>query len=177
MTREDVAKLFKRIKAYYPTFRATDKDTFEEWCLWLKDYSDDGVNKNLIDYYKEGHDDPPKIVNLINEFIRVKKEKRCIMCKYCTKTFTDDYLLHLKNHEDRHRSIKYIKRVENKIGKNFSEEKLLDMESEEFEKFYNLFLEELYKSEKTNTEERFLISMALSRGNNNISIQEVVRSL
>src|SRR5574344_1438097 len=108
MNREQVKKLFKRIKANYDNFSANE-GKLNEWCNMLQDYAENGVNNALDQYLKEGKQEAPMCVNLISEFYRVKTLKKYLKCKYCEELFDEDGLDQLLIHEDRCRAINYIK--------------------------------------------------------------------
>lgn len=172
MNSNEVKELFVRIKALYPTFSA-NQDVKNEWEKWLIEYSNDGVNKNLTKWYEERPDEIPKIVNLINEFIRVKPRYRFIACNYCKTSFRDDDIESLKEHEDRHRSVKYIKRKEHLLNQNYDENKLMSMNDEAFEKAYDRFLELIYQV-ITDSSEKSLLEKCISKTPQQFNISEVM---
>ena len=47
MTKEEVIKFGKKVRAYYNYF-VLDKDILEEWCRVLKDYDKEDIDKKLI---------------------------------------------------------------------------------------------------------------------------------
>lgn len=164
MSNNQVKELFIRIKALYPTFSA-NQDVKNEWNNWLKDYSNDGVNRNLNKWYEEHPNEVPTIINLIDEFIRVNARERLLGCKYCEKTFKEDDLELLQLHEARHRSINYIKKKEHLLKQNYDAEKLMNLDDETFEKDYDKFLEMIYERENDPKEKELLSNCIFGKSN------------
>lgn len=172
MNNNQVKDLFIRIKALYPTFSA-NQDVKNEWIKWLKDYSSDGVNRNLTKWYEEHPNDIPTIINLINEFIRIKSKDRYLACKYCKESFKEDDLDKLRLHEDRHRSVNYIKKKEHLLNKDYDEKQLMEMNQEDFDKAYDRFLELIYEKEE-DSKEKDLLAKCISKEANEFEVCEVM---
>lgn len=141
MNREQVKTLFKRIKVHYNTFKSKDQDVFDEWCRRLQDYRANGVFDNFDRYLKEQHDEPPKVIDLINEFIRIEKDFNSINCTICGRK---ESLSNYDKHFSRCNSIDYICRSSKKyFGQVLNKQKLWELSDEEFEDRYWKFCKKL----------------------------------
>lgn len=142
MNKEQVKDLFKRIKGNYDKF-SINGAKLDEWVNILKEYSNKGVNDLLDQYIKDGNPEAPMCVSLISEFNRIKTYKNMVDCKYCHKMFDENDLDNLYLHEDRCRSVEYIKTKEYLVNKTFNKYQLLNYSEDEFNKFYDIFLEQI----------------------------------
>lgn len=87
MTKEEVYKIIKRIKANYSTFRDTDVDVVQEWCNRLSKYNYEDVLNRLEDYLEYAKE-PPLINDLTENLIKKGDEFKLegyIICSKCGK--------------------------------------------------------------------------------------------
>lgn len=89
MTKDEVYKIIKKIKANYSTFRDTDKDVIQEWYDRLSKYNYEEVFKkleNYVEYAKE----PPLINDLTESLNKIDEEFKIegyIICSRCGKKY------------------------------------------------------------------------------------------
>lgn len=89
MTKEEVYKIIKRIKANYSTFRDTDIDVIQEWCNRLSKYNYEEVLKKLEDYLEYAKE-PPLINDLTENLNKANQEFKIdgyIICSKCGKKY------------------------------------------------------------------------------------------
>lgn len=91
MTKEEVIKFGKKVRAYYNYF-VLDKDILEEWCRVLKDYDKEDIDKKFSEHLKTHSIDTPRLHTLIDglETIEEKQKPKLdenyyVRCNLCGK--------------------------------------------------------------------------------------------
>lgn len=89
MTKDQVYKIIKKIKANYSTFRDTDVDVIQEWCDRLSEYNYDQILNKLKDYVEYAKE-PPLINDLTENVDKIYQDKGFdgyIICSRCQKKY------------------------------------------------------------------------------------------
>ena len=145
MTKPEVLNFMKKIKSYYQNFVIEDY-VLDEWFNKLKQFNTNDVYKRLDVHLNGEFQKMPPQLHFITKYLKTpsqkaKEEKILIRCGVCNS------ILELEKndaHLSRHNSIRYIKCKEHHFQKRFDEKKLFELSDEDFEKFYDKFLEMLY---------------------------------
>lgn len=151
MERLDTIRLIDFIVIHRPNFvvRMGDKiykDTVNEWTRVAGEYDYEDVFNNTENFLKDpnNYGKDPSIYQLIRGLLTIKDKEtnskgRCA-CQFCGRWFNR---LEVYDHEDRCRSVKYLKRLYKKYFKRELEdiEGLYRMPNDDFDKAYIFVLE------------------------------------
>lgn len=151
MTRNDVNNLVKIIQVHRPYFvtRLGDeiyKELVNEWARLMEPYDYEDVKANLEKFLmnENNYGREPDAYQLIRGLLTTKDKeensKGKVCCMFCNRIMTR---LEIHEHEDRCRSIKYLKRLYKKYFKRELEDvaELYNMPGEDFDKAYIFVLE------------------------------------
>lgn len=151
MTRNDVNNLVKIIQVHRPYFvtRLGDeiyKELVNEWTRLMEPYDYEDVKANLEKFLmnENNYGREPDAYQLIRGLLTTKDKeensKGKVYCMFCNRIMTR---LEIHEHEDRCRSIKYLKRLYKKYFKRELEDiaELYNMPGEDFDKAYIFVLE------------------------------------
>lgn len=151
MTLNEVGNLLDKIKLYRPYFAGhLDKTGLsrlkQEWFDKLEPYDTKDINLELDDFFKNGDNlnKQPDLYQLIKNCKTINEKKNnsglITSCKYCTRWFD---MTEVHEHEDRCRSINYIKRLYSKFfsGREVPLKELYEMSNDEFDTNYYKILE------------------------------------
>ena len=162
MTKEEIEELFRFLKASYPSYEF-NSDMISYWANELSQYSFEDIKAKLK--YLMANDKyanrPPQLEVILSRLPKIKQKidftKITYFCKICRRPFNSIDECH--SHEDRCSAIRYIESKSKKYNWDFNNQikaELYQYSEENFENFYNNFLQSVYK--KTNNEwERNLI--------------------
>lgn len=163
MKQSEVVDLIKMIDRVYKTDYAGDGDIVKDWYKVLKNYDFSDMTKSL-DYYMENYTEyPPKVYNLTKGYQTIETkhllDHAYTRCMFCGKSisFND------KKHEDRCRSIEFIKSAVRRFkGQEIDVERYKAMSNEEFKKYYQasqkLIIENSTNKREINLYKRYLES-------------------
>lgn len=178
MSEKQVVALMHRIASYFSF--SLDKWKIEEWHKVLSEYDNDEVNKEFDSHLKSEAMDAPRL-NLLVKHLDKKNAKRpdtfICPCKYCgSKIKTRIDLLNIKKHEDRCRSVQYLKKVYLKYSNQEfpNEDELYALDEKVFNAKYNRILNKLLKLQKLSEIERFCINKYFG---NEVEESETITSL
>lgn len=163
MTKTEVIHFLEKIKAYYQHFVIEDY-VVNEWADKLKKYDINDVYRKFDEHLQgEYKNDVPKL-HFITRYLKTPQEKTNskvykVKCDLCGKSMNYEQL---KLHISRHNSVSYIKSREKYIGRIFNEEKLFEMNQEDFDNLYNKFIEQLYDAMPDKKEKHRLKNIILS---------------
>lgn len=137
MKQSEVVDLIKMIDRVYKTDYAGDGDIVKDWYKVLKNYDFSDMTKSL-DYYMENYTEyAPKVYNLTKGYQTIETkhllDHAYTRCMFCGKSisFND------KKHEDRCRSIEFIKSAVRRFkNQEIDVERYRNMSDEEFKKYY-----------------------------------------
>lgn len=151
MTRNDVNNLVKIIQVHRPYFvtRLGDeiyKELVNEWTRIMQPYDYEDVKANLEKFLmnENNYGREPDAYQLIRGLLTTKDKeensKGQVCCMFCNRIMTR---LEIHEHEDRCRSVKYLKRLYKKYFKRELEdiEGLYRMPNDDFDKAYIFVLE------------------------------------
>lgn len=151
MTRNDVNNLVKIIQVHRPYFvtRLGDeiyKELVNEWTRIMQPYDYEDVKANLEKFLmnESNYGREPDAYQLIRGLLTTKDKeensKGKVYCMFCNRIMTR---LEIHDHEDRCRSVKYLKRLYKKYFKRELEdiEGLYRMPNDDFDKAYIFVLE------------------------------------
>lgn len=151
MTRNDVNNLVKIIQVHRPYFvtRLGDeiyKELVNEWTRLMEPYDYEDVKANLEKFLmnENNYGREPDAYQLIRGLLTTKDKeensKGQVCCMFCNRIMTR---LEIHGHEDRCRSIKYLKRLYKKYFRRELEDiaELYNMSGEDFDKAYIFVLE------------------------------------
>lgn len=146
MERPEVIKLIDFITIHRPNFvsRLGDKiykNMVTDWTRIMGHYDYDDIFNNLENFLKDerNYGKDPDAYQLIRGLLTIEDKKTNslgrVACQFCGRWFNR---LELHNHEDRCRSVKYLKKVYKKyLNSNLNVNKeLYEMNQEEFDKRY-----------------------------------------
>lgn len=146
MERPEVIKLIDFITIHRPNFvsRLGDKiykNMVTDWTRIMGPYDYDDIFNNLENFLKDerNYGKDPDAYQLIRGLLTIEDKKTNslgrVACQFCGRWFNR---LELHNHEDRCRSVKYLKKVYKKyLNSNLNVNKeLYEMNQEEFDKRY-----------------------------------------
>jgi hypothetical protein len=137
MKQSEVLDLIKLIDRVYKTEYAKDKDIVKDWFKVLGQYDFDDITKSL-DYYMSNYTDyPPKVYNLTKGYKTIETkhllDNAYTRCMFCGKSISFDD----KTHEDRCRSIEFIKSAVKRFkNQDIDKNRYLEMSNEEFKKYH-----------------------------------------
>lgn len=142
MKREEITKLFNRIKNHYNTFTTGDEKV-DEWYRFLKDYSSEDVNKKLDEYLSYGYEQPPFCMALTKGIEKIKKSDEddswvteCDICKEKIRIYGND-MTDYEKHWRRCSKIDFIDRIVFQYkGQHIASVKYYQMSDEELEDNY-----------------------------------------
>lgn len=177
ITRNEVENLLDKVKlyrAYY--FNQLSSDDFlkmtNEWYLQLEEYDLEDVEDKLNEFLKDemNNNKIPNPYMLKSGLYKTKqkfqKGKVYTRCMYCGKTL--EHGDKLNKHEDRCRSIKYLKsiypRYFNRTIDDETTEDLKKMSDYNFKKNYYLILEKVYERMEEGEKKELLRKVLESRG-------------
>lgn len=147
MQKSEVYDLVQIINQNYPTFikEGKEEDLINVWFKELQQYDYEDVLEALKSYMaQEKYQYQPPTLYLLISGLTKKHEKKdwskgTFYCSYCKRAFNSEE--EQKQHEDRHRSIKYVIRETKKwFKKELTEKFLWTMSEEEFNERYNKLL-------------------------------------
>ena len=137
MKQSEVVDLIKLIDRVYKTDYAGDGDIVKDWYKILKNYEFNDIT-NSLDYYMKNYTEyPPKVYNLIKGYQTIEYKQLLktanTRCQFCGATidFNDT------KHEDRCRSIEFIKSVVKRFkNQDIDIKRYIEMDDEEFNKYH-----------------------------------------
>lgn len=145
MTRSETVHFLEKIKTYYQNFLIEDY-VVNEWHDRLKNFNIEDVYRKLDEHLQGNYKDEIPKLHFITKYLNRDKDKIepsnvLVRCKDCGQAiglkYYDEHLL-------RHNSINYVKANEKRINKTFSTEKLYSLNKQNFNEFYEKFLQEIY---------------------------------
>lgn len=140
MRKEEIAKLFNRIKNHYNTFTTSD-DKIDEWHRFLKDYSSEDVNKRFDEYLNYGYENAPLCMFLTKNIEKQNIGKtswvtECDICKQKITIYDNDFEEYEK-HRRRCSKIDFIDKIVFRYkGQHIASVKYYQMSDEELEDNY-----------------------------------------
>ena len=157
MNKQEIAKLFNRIKSHYNTFTTGD-EKIEEWYKFLKDYDCEEVNNELDKYISNGYDNPPLVHHLNRNLIKketLEENSWITCCDICGERITiygndmEDYEKHWRKCS----KIDFIDRMCVRFkGHHVAKVKYYEMNDDElgtaYRKIMNFYLQNKDKDEK-----------------------------
>lgn len=177
MTKKEVGDLINRLKLYRVYyFNQLDKDDFlkmkNEWYLQLEEYDYEDVESKLNSFLTDERNEN-KIPNpymlksgLYKTKQKFKDSEVRVRCMFCGKVV--EYYNELNKHEDRCRSIKYLKsiypRYFNRTIDDETTKDLQNMSEYNFRKNYYLILEKVYERMEEGEKKELLRKVLESRG-------------
>jgi hypothetical protein len=140
MTKDDVKKLFLRLKSHYPSFDS-ENYKLDEWYKYLKEYDSLSINDQFDKYLKSDYATyEPKVSGLIKYAKKVNEKNKpiYIRCQLCKATML---LEHYDKHYHRELSVKYIEKMALKhFNKEIDFNKYMLMDDKEFDERYEKLL-------------------------------------
>lgn len=142
MNKQELAKLFNRIKSHYNTFTTGD-EKIEEWYKFLKDYDTNEVNKEFDLYVQRDYETPPLVYSLIRNLKKVKETKNnswVTCCDICGEYITiyDNDMSDYEAHWRKCSKIDFIDRIVFKYkNKHISKSKYYEMSDNELDQNYH----------------------------------------
>lgn len=146
MTKLEVKELIDLIVIHRPFFKSrlgdsVYQDMLNEWTRIMGPYDFEDIRNNLENFLKDerNYGKDPDAYQLIRGLLTTEDKKTNslgrVACQFCGRWFNR---LELADHEDRCRSVKYLKRVYKKyLNSNLNVSKeLYEMNQEEFDKRY-----------------------------------------
>ena len=160
MNKQEIAKLFSRIKSHYNTFTTGD-EKIEEWYKFLKDYDCEEVNKELDKYIGYGYDNPP-LVHHLNRNLSKKETleenswiTECDICKERITIYNND-MTEYEKHFRKCSKIDFIDRMCVKFrGHHVATAKYYEMSDSELDSAYHQIMN-FYLQNKDKDEKEFL---------------------
>ncbi len=179
MTEKQVLALMERIQSYFQSFQIKPY-IIDEWYKVLSEYDNTDVNKQFDNHLKSESIDPPKLHLLIKHLDKTNEKRPdsfICKCKYCgsnIKTRVD--LLNIKKHEDRCRSVQYLKKVYRKyLNREIeNEDELYSMDDKVFNANYDQVLKKLLELPNLSESEQYCINKYFG---NEANITESISSL
>ena len=164
MTKVEVTHFLAKIKAYYQNFIMEDY-VVDEWADKLKKYDMEDVYKKFDEHLNGDYKSEIPKLHYIIKYLKTKDEKQkveyyFVKCGVCNKTIHN---ARYDEHISRHNSVSYIKSREKLLKVKFNEEKLYEMSNQDFNKFYDKFIEELYNVTTEKYEKQRLKNIILSK--------------
>jgi len=154
MKKEEIAKLFNRIKNHYNTFTTGD-DKINEWHRFLKDYSEEDVNRRLDEYLQCEYEQPPLCMSLTRGIEKLKKSNTTdywvTECDLCKKQFTiyDNDMTEFDKHYRKCQKIDFIDLMSMRYKQEHIEKVIYyEMSDEELEKRYRKVMDYYLKQPK-----------------------------
>lgn len=157
MNKQEIAKLFNRIKSHYNTFTTGD-EKIEEWYKFLKDYDCKEVNNELDKYINNSYDNPPLVHHLNRNLSKIETKEEsswitcCDICGERIKIFGNDMTKYEK-HWRKCSKIDFIDRMGVKFrGHHVAKAKYYEMSDTDldiaYHKIMNFYLQNKDKDEK-----------------------------
>lgn len=146
MKKQEIAKLFNRIKNHYNTFTTGDEKV-EEWYKFLKDYDSADVNKAFDEYMTFGYDNAPLVYSLTKNIIKIKQEKDnswITCCDICGERITiyDDDMEDYEKHFRKCSKIDFIDRMNKKYkNREIDKSKFYGMSEQDLDTAYHRTLD------------------------------------
>ncbi len=162
MNEKQVVSLMHRIASYFPF--SLEKYKIDEWHKVLSEYDVNEVNKQLDAHLKSEATEAPKL-HLLIKHLEKTNERRPIdfvcICKFCgSKIATRNDLISIKRHEERCRSIQYLKRVYRKYFNREieNEDDLYALDDRAFNANYDQVLKKLLTIPTLSESEKYCIN-------------------
>lgn len=184
MTLTETSNLLDKIKIHRPYFAGQfDKSGLEklkkEWHRVLEPYDVEDINNELDDFLKDGDNlnKQPDVYQLI-KYCKTNKQKQMgeenfkVNCKFCNRSL--DYI-EIVDHENRCRSIMYLKRIYLKYFPNHKLpiKELYEMSNNQFDDNYFKIIEVVKNKIIPTTDEFKLISNVLETKKGNKEIYRI----
>lgn len=142
MKTDEIIKLFDRIKMHYTMFTYNDEKV-KEWHKFLKDYSNEDVNRRLDEYLSYGYEQPPFCMALTKGIEKIKKSDEddswvteCDICKEKIRIYGND-MSEFDKHYRKCQKIDFIDRIVFRYkGQHIAIVKYYQMSDEELEDNY-----------------------------------------
>lgn len=162
MSKEEIARLFNRIKNHYNTFTTSDEKIME-WYKFLKEYNARDVNGRLDEYLQENHEQPPIMFSLTRGLTKIEKEPEkfyLMKCEYCGEPmYVGDDMTEFLNHERECMKIDFIDRMSVRFrGEHIASIKYYQMSKEELDAEYHKVMN-FYLQHKNDNNEDFIKEM------------------
>lgn len=176
MTLDEVKNFMRHISSYYKL--GLEKWRIEEWYKTLKNYKKEDLYERFESHKNSTATEAPKLLLLIEGLEKIPesaKELICV-CHFCgSQIATERCLTSIKQHEDRCRSIQYLKKIYRKyFNREIRDiEKLYEMDNQEFLLKHDEVLKELLKVPTLDENDQFCICKYLnldSKESRNIAI-------
>lgn len=137
MKNNEILDLIKLIDRVYKTDYAGSRDVVNDWTKVLKQYELKDMSESLDYYMKNYSNYPPKVYDLIRGYKTIESKKLLetvlTRCMFCGKVIK----LGDTSHEDRCRSIEFIKSAVRRFkNQEIDVEKYRNMSDDEFNKYY-----------------------------------------
>jgi hypothetical protein len=137
MKNNEILDLIKLIDRVYKTDYAGSRDIVNDWTKVLKQYEFKDMTESLDYYMKNYSTYPPKVYDLIRGYKTIESKKlletALTRCMFCGKVIK----LGDTTHEDRCRSIEFIKSAVRRFkNQDIDKNRYLEMSNEEFKKYH-----------------------------------------
>lgn len=158
MNKSEVVDLIKLIDRVFKTDYAGDRQIIEDWFKVLKQYELKDMSTSLEYYMKNYSTYPPKVYDLIRGYQTIESKKLLetakTRCMFCGKVIK----LGDTTHEDRCRSIEFIKSAVRRFkNQEIDKNKYLSMSEEEFDKYYMASIKLILDNSTNQTELMYCI--------------------
>ena len=145
MNKTELKGFMEKIKANYQEF-SIEGYVVNEWYKKLKKFDVDDVEKKLEQHLNGEYRRMIPRLNFIVSGLKTPEQKIAsqniiIRCHVCGKKID---LKNFDRHLSRHNSVAYIKSREHYLNQKSDVDELMNMTEVYFQKFYKLFLENLY---------------------------------
>lgn len=158
MNKQEISKLFNRIKNHYNTFTTGD-EKIEEWYKFLKDYDSKEINKSLDNYLTNSYDNPPLVYHLTKGLSKIETPEEsswiteCDICKQRIKIYNND-MREYEKHFRRCSKIDFIDTISMKFrNKHISSVKYYEMSDTELDSVYHQIMN-FYLQNKDNKDKK-----------------------
>jgi hypothetical protein len=163
MKNNEILDLIKLIYRVYKTDYAGSRDIVNDWTKVLKQYEFKDMTESLDYYMKNYSTYPPKVYDLIRGYKTIESKKlletALTRCMFCGKVIK----LGDTTHEDRCRSIEFIKSAVRRFkNQEIDLEKYKNMSDEEFNKYYQA-AQKLIIENSTNQKEKTMLEEYLKK--------------
>lgn len=163
MNKQEIAKLFNRIKNHYNTFTTGD-EKIEEWHRFLKDYDVNEINDAFDEYISYGYENPPIMFSLTKRLSKIQPKEEdywITSCDICGERITiyGDDMADYEKHRRKCSKIDFIDRMSKKFrGAGVALSKYYEMSDIDLDVAYHKIMN-FYLQNKDKDEKEFLKEM------------------